>query len=402
MKNGCILNGGVGSGKSITSVAYYYLQCGGCRSSLTGGHFVPLKKSNIIPLYIITTARKRDTAEWEKELSPFGIFSKGPTPIAHIDSWNNIKKYQGIKDAFFIFDEQRVVGSGAWVKAFLKITKKNRWILLSATPGDSWIDYVPVFVANGYFRTRTEFFDNHVIFNPHTPYRQIQKYYDTGRLLYYRNQILIKMNYKKKTVLHPMDIPVMYDIEKYTMVNKRRWNPYENKPIENASEFCQCLRRIVNTDDSRLVAFMDIIENHDKVIVFYTYNYEREIIKNAVETAQIPFAEWNGFSHQPIPSTNRWVYAVQYTAGCEGWNCTETDTMIFYDQSYSYKVMNQAGGRIDRQNTPFTDLYYYHLKSKAPIDLAISRALKSKKQFNESNFYTKKEFSYEKTEKAIS
>ena len=48
--------------------------------------------------------------------------------------------------------------------------------------------------------------------------------------------------------------------------------------------------------------------------------------------------------------------------------------------------MEQARGRIDRMNTPFNDLYYYHLKTRSGIDLAISRALNSKKKFNESGF----------------
>ena len=53
--------------------------------------------------------------------------------------------------------------------------------------------------------------------------------------------------------------------------------------------------------------------------------------------------------------------------------------------------MHQASGRIDRLNTPFRDLYYYHLKSKAPIDIAISRALKEKKNFNETRFVSGKD-----------
>ena len=48
--------------------------------------------------------------------------------------------------------------------------------------------------------------------------------------------------------------------------------------------------------------------------------------------------------------------------------------------------MHQSAGRIDRLNTPFKDLYYYHLKTRSGIDLAIAKALNSKQKFNESGF----------------
>lgn len=90
-------------------------------------------------LCIITTARKRDTGEWDEELAHFYMSTDPEHDIYEhkvvVDSWNNIGKYVGVKNAFFIFDEQRVVGKGAWVKSFYKITQNNEWILLSATPG---------------------------------------------------------------------------------------------------------------------------------------------------------------------------------------------------------------------------------------------------------------------------
>lgn len=134
---------------------------------------------------------------------------------------------------------------------------------------------------------------------------------------------------------------------------------------------------------------MEIVEKHPRVIIFYNFDYELDILKglfHGFESENFAVAEWNGHAHQPIPDTDSWVYFVQYTAGCEGWNCIRTDTIVFYSQNYSYKVMEQASGRIDRLNTPFTDLYYYHLKSGSGIDLAISKALKEKKNFNEGRF----------------
>ena len=385
MKNGCILCGGVGSGKSRTALAYYFHEC--------GGDWKPSYKRMTRPrdLYIITTARKRDPLEWEGELPPF-LLSRNPEDSIYegmkivVDSWNNIKKYKGVYGAFFIFDEQRLVGNGAWVKAFYDIARKNRWILLSATPGDTWSDYIPVFIANGFYKNKTQFINEHVIYSRFTKYPKIDRYINTGRLIKLRNQILVDMDFERKTISHHEDIYVRYDISKYKDVARNRWNPYKDAPIINASELCYVWRKIVNSDESRQLALLELYEKHPKMIIFYNFNYELDILKNLYYGEGVEIAEWNGHKHQPIPSGKKWVYLVQYTAGAEGWNCIKTDTIVFYSQNYSYKVMQQSAGRIDRLNTPYMNLYYYHLKSRSGIDLAISKALKEKKTFNETRY----------------
>lgn len=391
MRNGCILCGGVGSGKSRTALAYYFMENGGC---IDPKKYIPMK--NPKDLYIITTARKRDTLEWEGEFGPFLISTNEDTNYYDnkvvIDSWNNIKKYVDVTDAFFIFDEQRVVGSGAWVKSFLKITKHNNWILLSATPGDSWQDYIPVFVANGFYKNRTEFIREHVVYSRFTKYPKIDRYLNTGRLIRLRNRILVDMDFKRQTIPHHEDVYCSYDILTYKSIGKDRWNPYKNEPIVNASELCYTWRKLVNSDESRQTALLDICADHPRVIVFYNFDYELDILKSLVyinDGDAMDVAEWNGHKHQEIPNTDKWVFLVQYTAGCEGWNCIRTDTIVFYSQNYSYKVLEQARGRIDRMNTPYINLYYYHLKSRSSIDLAISRAIKNKKNFNEMRFVGK-------------
>lgn len=389
MKNGCILCGDVGSGKSRTALAYYYILNDG---ELGTENYVPM---NDPPkdLYIITTARKRDMKEWEGELSPL-LLSTDPEVNLYankvvVDSWNNIKKYAEVTDAFFIFDEQRVVGSGAWVKTFLKLVKTNQWILLSATPGDRWEDYIPVFIANGFYKNRTEFTREHVVYSRFTKYPKVYRYLGVNKLIKHRNDILVNMDFKKQTIPHHEDVYVHYDIALYKEASRTRWDPYKNEPIQNAGGLCYVLRRIVNTSESRQEILLEIIEKHPRAIIFYNFDYELELLK----TLFCPFyesdyeiAEWNGHLHQPIPDGDKWVYLVQYNAGAEGWNCVRTDTIIFYSQNYSYRTMQQAAGRIDRLNTPYKDLYYYHLKSRSGIDRAISRALKDKKNFNESKF----------------
>lgn len=383
MFNGCILCGGVGSGKSRTALGYYFKENGGG----IVGNYKPMKHPQ--DLYIITTARKRDTLEWEGDMGPF-LMSVHPGGLYDhkivVDSWNNIKKYSDVRGAFFIFDEQRLVGSGAWVKAFYKIARANKWILLSATPGDTWQDYIPVFVANGFYRNKSEFLREHVVYSRFTKYPKVDKYVNTRRLVRLRDKLLIDMDFSRHTVPHHEDVLVRYDISLYRDVMRNRWDPYKDEPLINASGLCYTLRRVVNSDESRQVALLEIFEKHPRMIVFYNFDYERDILMGMYYGEDVEVAEWSGHAHQEIPAGRSWVYLVQYTAGSEGFNCIKTDTIVFYSQHYSYRTMEQASGRIDRLNSPFTHLYYYHLKSKSGIDLAISKALSKKKRFNEGKF----------------
>lgn len=390
MKNGCILCGGVGSGKSRTGLAYYYTKI--AKGSLRvndEGEFKPPQEA--VDLYVITTARKRDTKEWEDELAPFLLSVNQDSSIngikVVIDSWNNIKKYADVKDAFFLFDEDRVCGKGAWAKTFVKIAKMNRWVLLSASPGDQWLDYVPVFLANGFYKNRTEFNRMHVVLNPYiSKYPVIQKYVNTKRLEAERNAILVPMDFERLTVPHDEVVATSYDRLKYKTIMKDRWDPFEKVPIENVSKLCYLLRKVANTDQSRIDELKVLIGSHDRCIIFYNFDYELEILRKVADEVTIQYAEWNGHQHDKIPTSKRWLYLCQYTSAAEGWNCTTTDTMIFYSLNYSYKTMLQSAGRINRLNTPYRDLYFYYLRSNSPIDLAIQRALKQKKKFNERSF----------------
>ena len=390
MRNGCILNGGVGSGKSRTGL-YYFFEKNGGKIDPT---YVPMKPKPP-DLYIITTAQKRDTLEWDGELVPFLLNTDPKKNMFYgnkvvIDSWNNIQKYETVRDAQFIFDEDRVTGKGAWVKAFLKITKSNEWIILSATAGDTWTDYIPVFIANGFYRNRTEFNREHVIYSAFvTKFPKIDRYINTGRLIRLRNHILIDMDFKRETVAHHDDVYVKYDMLKYKETIRTRWDPYKNEPIQQASGLCYILRKIVNEDVSRQVALLELLEKHPRAIIFYNFDYELDILRELYYGEDVQVAEYNGHKHDPVPDGDKWVYLVNYAAGNAGWNCIKTDTMIFFSQNYSYKVMTQAAGRIDRMNTPYKELYYYHLKTRSGIDLAISKALSTKKSFNESRYISK-------------
>ena len=378
LSNGKILCGGVGSGKSMVAVAYY------------------MKYEQPKDVYVITTAKKRDDLDWHGEFVKYGVYTYVSTEgKLTVESWNNIAKFKDVKDAFFIFDEQRLVGSGTWVRAFLKIARENNWILLSATPGDNWMDYIPVFLANGYYRNRTEFKEQHVIYEPYVKFPKVKGYKGVQKLLRHRMNVLVDMPYERHTTRHTIDVDVSYDSVAWKTLMKTRWNPYEDKPIESAPEMGYLMRRVVTSDKSRLDAVREVMEKHPRLIIFYNYNYELELLRDYLDSLAGTdgigsiYREWNGQKHEGIPDQLKWVYLVQYTAGAEGWNCIETDAMLFYSLTYSYKQFEQAYGRIDRLNTPFSDLYYYVLKSKDPMDRAVQNAQKLKKDFNLRRFMTK-------------
>lgn len=359
LKSGSVLCGGVGSGKTLTGLSFY------------------LENYKERELYVITTAKKRNSGEWEEEAALLGI-----TNLV-VDSWNNIKNYAKVYGAFFIFDEQRVVGSGTWAKTFIKMAPRNKWIMLSATPGDNWMDYLPLFMANGFYRTKQSFIDMHVEYDPYVKFPRIKRYHNEGILIKHRQSILVMMPVKRHTLRHRTYRETDYDEELYKMAMKERWDPFDNKPIKNASKLLQVLRRITGTSDSRIHEAAWQIIHAKRLIIFYNYEYEREILVDLCEFLGVYAAEYTGNRHDPLPTTKEWIYIVQYTAGAEGWNCTTTDSILFYSPNYSYKITEQAEGRIDRINTKYVDLNYTILTSKAPIDQAVIRANIKKQKFNE-------------------
>lgn len=370
---GKILWGPVGSGKSITALSYY------------------MQKDMIGDIYVITTAKKRDSLEWERDAAKLGIGKTKDSTVAgilHIDSWNNIAKYTNVENAFFIFDEQRLIGNGAWVKSFYKIAAKNPWMILSATPGDTWMDYVPVFVANGYYKNITQFKREHVVYRAFARYPQIDRYLNVEKLQHLKEEVLVEMKYLSASIRKYENVRVDYDVEKFNRVLKDRWNIYRDQPIENVSQLFSVLRRVVYSDPSRLDALRKLMDVHPRLIVFYNFNYELHILRQIEDTWSdlVTVAEWNGQNHDPIPETDNWVYLVQYTAGAEGWNCTSTDAMVFYSLPYSYKKFEQAQGRIDRLTGKFEELTYYSFVSSSMIDYAVRNALKVKKTFNEKRW----------------
>jgi len=379
LKPGSILVGGVGSGKTLTSLVYFYEKiCNGKIMQKNNIDYSPMRLKK--DLYVITTAKKRDSLDWIKEASNINL------EIKAVDSWNNISKYITIKDSFFIFDEQRVVGSGAWVKSFLKITKNNQWILLSATPADTWMDLIPVFVANGFYKNRSDFLRQHVVYSRFSKFPKVERYLEITKLIRFRDSIMINMHFKKNTVSHEIKVLCDFDKEKQRRLMVDRWDIYNNVPIRDVSQLCYLLRKLVNSDKDRLIKLEEILERHNKIIIFYNFDYELEILRDFTKNIGIAFSEWNGHKHEDIPKFNSWLYAVQYMSGAEGWNCIQTDTVVFFSQNYSYRMMTQAAGRIDRLDTNYLDLYYYTFVSNSVIDLSIEKAIKNKQRFNENRF----------------
>ncbi len=385
LRKGSILCGAVGSGKTRTALAYYLKVCEGSVNINGASEFSLMKKPK--DLYIITTAKKRDSMDWQSSCTYFA-FTLNPVTIT-VDSWNNIKKYKDIENAFFIFDEQRLIGSGIWVKSFLKITRQkqqNHWLLLSATPGDTWIDYIPVFIANGFYPTRSDFKQRHCLYNTFSKYPKLEGYVGVHRLEELRDSILVPIKYKKHTVPHIVSIIVPYDEAMYSVVEKDRWNPLTDEPIESLASVCYLLRYASNRNIARLYELKKVLDKHHRVIVFYNFDYELDFIKDHADMFAAEIKEYNGHKHEPLPESERWLYLNNYISAAEAWECTETNCIFFFSQNYSFRVITQCSGRIDRRNTPFTDLYYYHIRSNSKIDKAMLHCYNTKEIFNEKIF----------------
>ena len=381
MHDGCVLAGNVGSGKSLTALAYYVEKvCGGSLDRST-----PMR--NPTDLLIITTAKKRDSLDWFDEGLHFGLFSEPNLSYGNVtikvDSWQNISKYRDIENHFVILDEQKLVGTGVWVKSFLKIAKHNRWIMLSATPADRWIDFLPLFVARGWYRSRTDFIEKHVIWHFTGRYRTIRGYYGVRHLERLRAELVVEMPHVRHTTRHLVERPVLFDRDAFNTVWNRRWNIYEGCPIIDVAEKYRVARKVVNSDPSRLDEIVELGKRHPRMIIFYNFDYELDLLRTLMPRMDICIAEWNGHRHEDIPETERWLYLVQYQAGAEAWNCIETDTIVYYSLTYSHRLFEQSQGRIDRLDTPFDDLNYYLLMSNSRIDKLIWRALVAKKNFHE-------------------
>ena len=192
------------------------------------------------------------------------------------------------------------------------------------------------------------------------------------------------MHFERKTKRHRQFIPSNYDTNLYEKVMRDRWNVFEDKPIENGSEFLQLLRKIVAMDEDRIFNAKFLMDIHDRLIIFYNYNYERDVLIQIAKDLGKQYWEWNGHAHQEVPNKEKWLYIVQYTAGAEGWNCISTNVILFYSMNYSFKIVEQAEGRIDRLNTSYNDLEYYFLTSESQIEKDIFKAVQTKQKFNES------------------
>lgn len=378
ISNGNVVVGATGSGKSLVGLVYYY-------TNILEGSVEPFRKpTKSVSLYIITTATKRDSLDWNSECAEFALSTNQEASVngikVVIDSWNNIKKYKDIRGGFFLFDEQKTTGYKRWSKIFIRIAKNNRWILITATPSDRWMDLLSVFIANGFYKNKRDFVNQHVTYNPYVKYPSITGYRNVNKLRILKKRIFVIIDYQSPSIIENKVISVDYDVDALTQIEKTEWNPFTDSPIINLSEFASVLRRSLNSHPSRINEAIRIRNTVKKLIVFYNFNFELEILKHGYSGIKI--GELNGHRHDALPVGSDWVYLVQYNSGNEAWECFTTNHMLFYSLNYSFRIMTQAKGRINRLTSGFNYMYYYYLVSNHWLDKGIQKALNKKRDFN--------------------
>ncbi|WP_368076685.1 SNF2-related protein [Clostridium tyrobutyricum] len=137
----------------------------------------------------------------------------------------------------------------------------------------------------------------------------------------------------------------------------------------------------------------DILEStEDRIIIFYNFNKELEIIKKLCEKLDKPISIING-AVKDLDNFNQYnnsITLVQYQAGAMGHNLQKSNKIIYFSLPLQSELFEQSKKRIHRIGQEKTCFYWY-LITQNSIEEQIYQTLKERrdytnKLFEESDF----------------
>lgn len=140
--------------------------------------------------------------------------------------------------------------------------------------------------------------------------------------------------------------------------------------------------------EAKLKAFSDLIDStEDRLIVFYNFTQELNLMMSVCDNAGRPYSIVNG-SKRDLTAYDKHddsVTFVQYQAGAMGLNLQKACRMIFFTLPLSSELFEQAKKRIHRIGQD-RSCFYYELICKGTIEEKILATLNMRKDYTEELF----------------
>lgn len=403
--------------------------CSLCWAACTG-------KPNVL---VVTTASVRDSRGFEREMDKFcDMFDSWYISLSSFSvvSWSGLNKWLdanwgSLDEWAIIFDEiQRGKAgiSSKQGKAMLQICKRTDcWTGWTATPGDKWEDYYAYFTITGYTRTKTEFRKRFCVMQNY-PFPKLLAKKNEEEYMRIKNAIWHEVDssemadelpetihqtikfkqptgYKQLMKTHELDGEFLDNASALAHAARRLCGSKQKLDwlvdfveglgsggIGNKDELCirQSSAWINGADNNVLDKIRDEVkekyhDNNHSVLVFYSYETEREAIEKALKGKVGKIWNINGKEHDvPMEDTigKHDVVLAQWQAGAFGLNLQFMNYWVSFSPSYSYTISEQARKRIHRKGQTKICKYWY-LVCENTIDEDVYACLKDKKEFDE-------------------
>lgn len=310
------------------------------------------------------------------------------------------------EDTFIIIDESHKVAntSSKVTKYVMKLSKKAKYTYLcTATPisNGKYEQYYPQLKMLGVYNgTKKEYYnmfvDERMTRMGGSQFMQITGYRNIDLLENMVNQCSV--NYKRDKPYLPEDY--VYKTKKPAMFNKLKKNRMyktdngEVIELDNSSKLFNALRCVshgfllgINKQVSkepfeRLQAILET-HNNERVVIFYNYNIELEMLKQLLSKLKRPTSEYNGARKDLKEFKGKYngVVLAHYKSASTGINdFVISNVMVFNSLPLSSIELTQSKGRIDRQGQGKKPMYYFIIPD-TPVEKKIFEQITNGKDF---------------------